>query len=126
LFENFTIIGPKLWEKIQNEPEFKNLKTGNATFKIPSFDETGKIIETKQEAKGKILQDLGHYLALWTYIKTNYNLDKAQIVDMNNKDKFIFWLYFAKVEEPIITIQSDKARLILKYAKGKLFFIEII
>ena len=124
LFEKFIIVGARLWGKIKDKSDFKDIENGNVTFKIPKFDTKGESV-SKEDAQGKALQDIDDYLKLWTYIRMNYNLDKAQIVDENNKDKFIFWLYFAKIEEPLVTIQSDNARLILKYVKGKLFFIDI-
>jgi hypothetical protein len=124
LFDKFMIVGPRLWNKIKNENDFKNIEEGNVTFKVPRFDASGKWT-SKEDVKGKALQDRVHYLKLWTYIKQNFNLEEMQVVDKNNKDKFIYWLYFAKIEEPVIAVQSDKARLMLSYTKGKLFFIEL-
>lgn len=124
LFENFTLIGSRLWNKIKNESDFKDIEGGNVTLKIPKFDEKGAFV-AKQDVQGKLLQNIIPFLKLWTFIRKNYDLENCRIVDMNNKDRFIFWLYFAKIEEPIVSIQSEKARLIIKYVKGKIFFIDI-
>ena len=124
LFERFIFIGGRFWNKLKAEPDFKDIENGNLTYKVPKFDADGNW-SSKQDVQGKVLQNIIHYLKLWTYIKTNFDLDKAQIVEPTNTDKFILWLYFAKIEEPLVVVNSEKARLVLKYVKGKLFFIDI-
>lgn len=124
LFDKFIFIGGRLWDKLKTDENFKDIEGGNVTFKVPKFDADGNW-SSKQDVQGKALQNTVHYLKLWTYIKTNLDLDKAQIVEATNSDKFILWLYFAKIEEPFVVFKSEKARLILKYVKGKIFFIDI-
>lgn len=125
LFDKFILIGGNLWEKLKTDPNFKDIEGGNVTYKIPKFDAEGNW-SSKVDVKGKALQNTVHYLKLWTYIKTNFDLDNAQVAEANNQDKFLLWLYFAKIEQPFIVITSPKGRLILKYVKGKLFFIDIV
>ena len=124
LFERFVIVGPRLWKILKSHPDFKNIKEGNVTLKVPRLNPDGGWTK-KDDMQGKLLQEAGEFSRLWSYIKANYDLENARIVDENTRDKFIYWQYFAKMEDPMITIQSSKARFLLKYTKGRLFLIEI-
>ena len=124
LYKSFFIIGPVLWREIENKKEFMEMEAGDVTLKIPKLNRAGKVIG-ETNAHGRMIQDMNSFVTFCEYIHKNYNLSNAKIVDENNKDQFIFWLYFAKIEEPIVTIENRKARLMMKFIKGKLFFIEL-
>ena len=124
LFNTFALVGPALWNKIKDDPEFKDIESSNVIFKIPKLDSNGNW-NSKIDVQGKVFQDSAYYLNLWSFIKSNFALESAKIVDKNLKDKFLLWQYFAKIEEPVIVLKTEKARLLLKFVEGKLFFIEL-
>jgi hypothetical protein len=109
LYGRFFIVGPRLWDKIKVDPKIGKIKEGNVTYRVPKFDETGKWV-AKQDVQGKMIQDIDDFKLFWNYLNTNYDLGNTQIVDKNNKDKFICWYYFAKI---------------VQFANGELYFIEL-
>lgn len=123
-FDQFIIVGPKLWDKLKAIPAFKKIEQGNVTFKVPKFekDNTWKVTEP---IDGKALQSVNDFIALWNYLEANFSLSKATISDLNVKDKFIYWQYFAKLEEGITAITINGSRFIMQFAKNKIFFIEL-
>jgi hypothetical protein len=125
LFGQFLIIGASLWNKLKDLPDFKNAELTNVMFKLPVLDENGKQV-SKTEVSGKAIQEADMHKEFWKNVYQLFDLTKARIADFNTKDKFIYWLYFAKIEEPIIMVNSGKGRLLLKFVQGKLFFIELI
>ncbi len=124
LFESFVIIGANLWNRMKDQEPFSEMEAANVIFKIPKFDASGKWTD-KEDVIGKVFQEKDEFLSLLLFLRDNLGLKNAKLSDLNNRDKFIFWLYFAKMEEPLLAIQTDKTRMILKYVKGKLFFIDI-
>jgi hypothetical protein len=123
-FDRFVIIGPKLWSKLKNILEFSKIKEGNVTFKVPKFEKnnTWKITEN---VEGKAVQSLTDYINLWNYLDTNYSLSKALLSKLNTTDKFIYWQYFAKLEQGTNAVEINSTRFILQFAKNKIFFIEM-
>lgn len=125
LFGQFLIIGASLWDKIKDLPEFKNPELTNVIFKLPVLDANGQQV-SKKDVTGKAIQDPEVHILLWKNLYLLFDLGKAVVTEMTTKDKFIYWLYFAKIEEPIIMVNSEKGRLLLKTVQGKLFFVEAI
>jgi hypothetical protein len=123
-FDGFIIIGPKLWEVLKTVPEFKKVKEGNVTFKVPKFekDNTWKVTEN---IEGKAFQSLDDYSNLWNYLETNFGLSKAAPAALNLTDKYVYWQYFAKLEEGVTAITTNHHRFILQFAKNKIFFLEL-
>lgn len=123
-FDRFLIVGPKLWDKLKTIPEFKKIEQGNVTFKVPKFekDNTWKVTEGME---GKAFQTADDFIALWNYLETTFALSKATLSDLNTADKFIYWQYFAKLEEGTTAITFNGNRFILQFAKNKIFFIEM-
>lgn len=125
LYEKFILVGPRLWDKLKTDPQFQSwIDESDLTFKVPTFDAAGAYV-SKEDMKGKVIQDEPNYLKLMEYISKNLDLGNMKIVEKNNRDKFIFWQYFAKVEEPVIAVENAKARLLLKFTSGRLFLVEL-
>jgi hypothetical protein len=123
LFEKFLLIGGQLWQHLKDQPELKDADYTNVTFKLPVLDKAGNTI-SKVDIIGKAIQEIPDHQKVWNKIAAEFNLSKGSIIDISNRDKFIYWLYFAKIEDPMIIIQTDKGRLLLKFVEGKLFFVE--
>jgi len=123
-FNRFIFVGPKLWARIKNIPEFSRIKQGNMTFKVPRFEADGSWKKTVG-IEGKAIQSLEDYENLWKYLHENFAIDSATLVDKNLTDKFIYWLYFAKVEESCLAVSNAKGRFLIQFADNKIFFIEL-
>lgn len=123
-FNHFVLVGPELWAVIKEIDQFKNIPEGNLVLKVPKFEANGTWKTTK-DVTGKVLQKEEDFQALFTWLNNNFNLNNAAIVNRNKADDFLYWLYFAKIEEPIITVQSKITRLMFKFVEQGLFFIEI-
>lgn len=123
-FERFVFVGPKLWDKIKDLPAFKEIKQGNLTIRVPKFEKDGSWKKT-MELTGKMFQSPDEYKNLLDYLQSTFIISKAAVADLNVTDKFIYWLYFAKIEQGARAIQCDKARLMIHFVKNKLFFIEL-
>lgn len=123
-FNHFVLVGPELWAVIKEIDQFKNIPEGNLVLKVPKFEANGTWKTTK-DVTGKVLQKEEDFQALFTWLNNNFNLNNAAIVNRNKADDFLYWLYFAEIEEPIITVQSKITRLMFKFVEQGLFFIEI-
>jgi hypothetical protein len=123
-FDQLLIIGPKLWAKIKSLPEFSNIQKGEVTFKVPVLEKNGSW-KKKQDMQGKALQELPEFIKLLQYLEKIYTLSKAVIENMNVQDKFIYWQYFAKIEEGTQTAVINQTRVMIRFTEGKLFFIEL-
>jgi hypothetical protein len=124
-FGQFVIIGGKLWNELKDQAPFKEAELTNVTFRLPVLDEKGNQV-SKKDVIGKAIQERPFHTQFWNYIHNAYALGAGNLSEMTNRDKFIYWLYFAKIEEPTIIIQTEKGRLLLKFVQGKLFFIELM
>jgi hypothetical protein len=125
LFNSFTLLGPRLWDRIKGQPVFAAMDLSDVKFKVPSFDAAGNEKEMI-ETIGKVVQSTDEFKKIWNFLYVKYDLAHAKIVSLTNKERFIFWLYFAKIEEPVICLQSSKARLLLKFVNGNLFFTDLV
>ncbi len=123
-FNHFVLVGPELWAVIKEFDQFKRIPEGNLVLKVPKFEANGTWKTTK-EVTGKVLQKEEDFQTLFTWLNNNFTLNHAAIVNRNNADDFLYWLYFAKIEEPIITVQNKITRLMFKFVDQGLFFIEI-
>jgi hypothetical protein len=88
-----------------------------------TYDKKGKKNGLKEE-KGKITQGKAQYQAVWKVLYSAFDLGSGKVVELNERDKFFCWQYFAKVEEPMIAIETSKGRLILQFSGESLLFIE--
>lgn len=118
-------IGPKLWEDIKDLEEFRVMHLSNLALPTPVFNKKGKQTDEKTNVYGKLIQSRENYEKFWEYVCSAYNIKGAKIVPMNNKDKFIYWQYYSQIEEPIVMIETNKARIMLKFKNGKLMFAEL-
>ncbi|MDQ3112080.1 MAG: hypothetical protein M3R17_19525 [Bacteroidota bacterium] len=118
-------IGPKLWMELKDLEEFRVMHLSNLSLPTPEFNKKGKETGEKINAYGKLIQSRENYEHFWEYVLSAYNVKGAKIVAMNEKDKFIYWQYYGQIDEPIVVIQSDKGRLMLKFKGGKLMFAEL-
>lgn len=118
-------IGPKLWEELKELQEFKSMHLSNLALPTPVFNKKGKQTDEKVNVYGKLIQSKDNYENFWEYVCSAYNIKGAKIVPMNDKDKFIYWQYYGQIDEPIVVIQSDKGRLLLRFKNGKLLFAEL-
>lgn len=118
-------IGPKLWEELKDYEEFKSMHLSNLALPTPVFNKKGKQTDEKVNVYGKLIQSRENYEHFWEFVCSAYNFKGAKIVPMNDRDKFIYWQYYSQIEEPIVIVQSDKGRLLLKFKNGKLFFAEL-
>ncbi len=118
-------IGPKLWEDLKDLEEFRAMHLSNLALPTPVFTKKGKMTDDKVNVYGKLIQSKENYEKFWEYVCHAYNIKGAKIVTMNDKDKFIYWQYYSQLEEPLIVIESNKARILLKFKKGKLMFAEM-
>jgi hypothetical protein len=118
-------IGPKLWEELKDLDEFKAMHLSNLALPTPVFNKKGKETGDKINAYGKLIQSKDNYEHFWEYVLSAYNVKGAKIVPMNNRDKFIYWQYYSQLEEPLVVIESNKARILLKFKNGKLIFAEL-
>ena len=123
-FDRLILIGPKLWNKIKDLPDFNKIQQGNITFKVPKFEKNGTW-RKKVDMNGKAIQTLADFKNFWNYLEFSFIISKSQIVDMNVTDKYVYWQYFAKIEEAAQAIQTNNTRLVLLFVKDKLFFIEL-
>jgi hypothetical protein len=118
-------IGPKLWEEIKDLEEFRTMHLSNLALPTPEFNKKGKETGEKVNVYGKLIQSRENYEHFWEYVCSAYNIKGAKIVPMNNRDKFIYWQYYGQLEEPLVVIESNKARILLKFKNGKLMFAEL-
>ncbi len=118
-------IGPKLWEDLKDLEEFRAMHLSNLALPTPVFNKKGKQTDDKVNVYGKLIQSRENYEKFWEYVCHAYNIKGAKIVPMNDKDKFIYWQYYSQLEEPLIVIESNKARILLKFKNGKLMFAEM-
>lgn len=123
-FNHFVMVGPGLWTAIKQVDYFKTIPESFLILTIPKFDANGER-SGKEEVVGKILQKKEDFQALFTWLNNHYDLKTAAIVERNNTDNFLCWLYFAKIEEPVISVQSSKGRFIFKFAEQGLYFMEL-
>lgn len=126
-FNNFVIIGPNLWNIMKDVNSFKDIRDGNVILKVPVFENDGSW-KVKKDVTGKLLQTEEDFLKLFTWLNESLDLKSATIVTRNQTDEFLLWLYFAKIEEPVIIVQNDKLklRLLFKFVEKGLFFIEMV
>ena len=124
LFDRLIIIGPRLWNKMKDLPEFSGILEGNVTFKVPMLEQDGSWTK-KEDRTGKVLQTAKEFKNFCTYLENNFKLSGSTQVPMSLRDKFIYWEYFAKIEEGAQAIQSGNNRLMLQFSREKLFFIEL-
>jgi hypothetical protein len=117
-------IGPRLWDQLKDMEEFKAMHLGNLALSVPTYNKKGKEDGT-QQMYGKMIQSPGNFHDFWEFVYSAYNVKGAKIVTPNDRDKFIYWQYYNSYEEPIVVIESDKGRLLLKFTKGSLFFVEL-
>lgn len=122
--DRFIIAGPKLWDKIKDLPEFKQIKQGNLTLKVPKFEKDGSW-KTTINLAGKLFQTPDDFKNLCQYLQATFNINKASVSDLTTTEKFIYWQYFAKIEEGATAIQCGSARFMIQFVKDKLFFIEL-
>lgn len=123
-FSTLTFVGPKLWARINQFSEFKNIKQGNVTYKVPKFEADGSWRKT-EDVMAKVLQEEKDFKNLAAYLETTYTISKGKLSAMNLTDKFISWQYFAKIEEGIRVIEINSSRIMLHFTEGKLFFVEL-
>ena len=124
VFNSFLMIGTQLWNKLSAVPEFRDIENGNLSFKIPDLQPDNSWKKTIT-SPGKLIQDETDFKKIWSWIYEQLDLKNAKLSEVNAKDKFYLWLYFAKVEEPVVALQGGKGRLLLKISEGKLIFIEL-
>lgn len=118
-------IGPKLWEELKDLDEFKSMHLSNLALPVPVFNKKGKQTDEKVNVYGKLIQSRENYENFWEYVLSAYNIKGAKIVPMNDKEKFIYWQYYSQIDEPIVVIESDKGRIMLRFKAGKLIFAEL-
>jgi hypothetical protein len=118
-------IGPKLWEELKDLDEFKAMHLSNLALPVPVFTRKGKQTDEKVNVYGKLIQSRENYENFWEYVLSAYNVKGAKIVPMNDKEKFIYWQYYSQIDEPIVVIESDKGRIMLRFKAGKLIFAEL-
>jgi hypothetical protein len=125
MFSVFSLVGHQLWDKLKTDPSFKAMELSDVSFKIPSFDQSGREAGMTN-VSGKVFQSASDFRKLWQWLYSNFDLSNAKITIPDQRDRYIFWLYFAKIEEPIVVIQTSKGRLLLKFVNGNLFFADLI
>lgn len=118
-------IGPKLWEEIKDLEEFRVMHLSNLALPTPVFNKKGKETGEKVNVYGKLIQSRDNYEHFWEYVCAAYNIKGGKIVPMNDRDKFIYWQYYGQLEEPLVVIETSKARILLKFKNGKLMFAEL-
>ena len=118
-------IGPKLWEELKDLDEFKSMHLSNLALPVPVFNKKGKQTDEKVNVYGKLIQSRENYENFWEYVLPAYNIKGAKIVPMNDREKFIYWQYYSQIDEPIVVIESDKGRIMLRFKNGKLIFAEL-
>ncbi|CAN5900309.1 hypothetical protein BH11BAC7_BH11BAC7_35930 [soil metagenome] len=118
-------IGPKLWEDIKDLEEFRAMHLGNLALPTPVYNKKGKETGDKVNVYGKLIQSRENYIHFWEYVCAAYNIKGGKIVPMNDKDKFIYYQYYSQLEEPLVVIETNKGRLLLKFKGGKLMFAEL-
>jgi len=116
------MIGPRLWEELQTVPEIARMKLGNLMLNVPVY-RNGNANGT-EIAYSKFTQGKPQYTELWKSMYSAIDLHNGKLVDLNDRDKYFCWQYFAKVEEPIIAIETGTGRYILQFSSGHLLFIE--
>jgi hypothetical protein len=101
------------------------LDPSHVIFKMPLYDAGGKETGMK-EIVGRVFQRPEEFKLYWETLYRFFELEHATIVMNSNKEFFVSWLYFASIEEPMITLQTPQDRLLLQFAKGHLFFAELV
>lgn len=124
IFSGFMLmIGPRLWDQLKTNQELADLKLSNMFLTVPTYDKKGKKSGITQAA-GKLTQGKDQYKVFWKYAYSAFDLGHGTVSELNQRDKFFCWQYFARIEEPIIAIQTPKGRLMLQFSDSGLLFIE--
>lgn len=125
VFRGFLLmIGPRMWDALKTNQELVDLKLGNMFLSVPTYDKKGNKSGIAQAA-GKITQGKTQYQVLWKYAYTTFDIGHGTVSELNQRDKFFCWQYFARIEEPIVAVQTPKARVTLQFSsEGKLLFME--
>lgn len=125
LFNRFVFIGPRLWGKMKELPQFSGIKNGNVTYKVPLFKPDGSWNKTTG-VEGKALQTNEDFNNLWRYLADHFAIATAQAVASNDRDNFLYWLYYAKVDASLLVYTTSNARLMFHVVDNKhLLFIEL-
>jgi hypothetical protein len=125
LFNRFVFIGPRLWGKVKELPQFSGIKNGNVTYKVPLFKADGSWNKTVG-VEGKALQTNEDFNNLWQYLANHFAIATAQSVASSARDNFLYWLYYAKVDASLLVYATSNARLMFTLMDNKnLLFIEL-
>lgn len=125
IFGGFLLmVGPRLWDELKTNKELVDLGLGNLVLGVPVYNKKGKSTGI-ENVSGKITQGKDQYKAVWKYLYSTYDIKSGKVAELNQRDKFFCWQYFARIEEPIVIIETSKGRLMLQFtSKGDLLFIE--
>jgi hypothetical protein len=125
IFGGFLLmVGPRLWDELKKNKELVDLSFGNLVLGVPVYNKKGQKTGL-ENVSGKITQGKDQYKAVWKYLYTAFDIKSGKVTEMNQRDKFFCWQYFARIEEPIVIIETSKGRLMLQFtSKGDLLFIE--
>lgn len=117
LFCDSLICGPDLWMEIKGDPKLSKITEGVALFRVPRFDEKGKIIRT-DTFEGKLFQSEEEVLSFWNVLKSKYHFDRITIRKPNYKELQIYWSMISyDIEEPIFVVETKTACILVDFVK---------
>jgi hypothetical protein len=116
LYKKLLFVGPNLWNRYKSIPELQEI-VGNALFKVPTYDEKGKLIKM-DTLQGKLIQDEKEFRLLWNQVVKDLAGKEFVLRKLTHDELQYYWINIPfDIEEPIYIVEANNIKLLVDVSK---------